>query len=127
MSTIAATPMGRLTRNTSRQLPAATRRPPSDGPSPAAAAATADSSATPCERRSGGNASSTSASEEGTSSAAPSACSTRKAVSAPGDQAIAHSAEAIVNSSSPPMNTRRRLTRSANRPAGIRNAANTML
>ena len=122
-----AMPIGTLTRNTRRQLPAATRSPPSEGPSPAAPAATADSSATPCDRRSAGNESSTRASDDGTRSAAPSACSTRNAVSVPGDGATAHSTDATVNSSSPLMKTRRRPMRSARRPAATRKAAKTML
>ena len=126
-SSTAAIPIGRLTRNTSRQLPAATRRPPSDGPSPAAAAPTADSRATPCERCSAGNALRTSASEEGTRNAAPRAWTTRKAISSSADGATAHNTDAAVNNSSPKMNARRRPMRSAIRPAATRNAANTML
>ena len=91
------------------------------------AALTADSSATACERRAGWNACSTSARADGTSKAAPSACTTRKAISAPADGAIAHSSEPTVNSSRPTTNTRRRPSESAIPAPAMRNAANTTL
>ena len=126
-SSTAATPIGTLTRNTRRQSAAVTSSPPSEGPKPAAAALTADSSATACERRPGGNACSTSARADGTSKAAPSACTTRKAISAPADGAIAHSSEPTVNNSRPTTNTRRRPSESAIAAPAMRNAANTTL
>ena len=72
-STTAMMPIGRLIRNTSRQLEAAASTPPNDGPKPDADAATADSSATAYERRSGGNTFSTRPTAAGTRQAAPSA------------------------------------------------------
>ena len=123
----AATPIGRFTRKTRRQFAAATSSPPSEGPRPAAAAPTAESSATPCARCAGGNAFRTSATADGTRKAAPSACTTRKAIRAPADGAIAHSSEPTMNSSRPKTKTRRRPSRSAIRAAAMRNAANTML
>ena len=126
-SRTAATPIGTLTRNTRRQLAAATSSPPSEGPRPAAAAPTADSKATPCARCAGGNAFSTSARADGTRKAAPSACTTRKAISASADGAIAHSSEPTVNSSRPKMKIRRRPSKSAIPAPAMRNAANTML
>ena len=69
-----------------------------------------------CERRSGGNASSTSASEDGHEQRGAERLQHAEGDERAGDGAIAHSAEASVNSASPPMNTRRRPSRSANRP-----------
>ena len=126
-SSTVAIPIGMFTRNTSRQLEAATSTPPSDGPMPAEAAAIALQSATPCARRGPGKACSTSASEAGTTIAAPSAWSTRKTTSRPSEGAIAHSSDAAVKMITPHSNRRLRPSRSAMRPAATRNAANTML
>jgi hypothetical protein len=116
-----------LTRKTSRQLSAATSRPPSEGPTPAASAATAERSATACARRSAGKAWSTRPSEAGTMNAAPSAWRTRNPIRALAEGAIAQRTDAKVNSARPARKTRRRPSRSAIRPAATRNAAKTML
>ena len=97
------------------------------GPRPEARAADAPHSPMACERRSGGKASTTSASDAGTRIAAPSAWTTRKAMSIPTPGAIAQSTEARVNSPTPTVNARRRPSRSASRPDTTRNAAKTML
>ena len=59
--------------------------------------------------------------------AAPSAWRTRRATSVAADGAVAHSAEAAVNVSSPARKLRFRPTRSATRPAGTSSAAKAML
>ncbi len=104
-------PIGRFTRNASRQLLMSTSTPPSDGPSPAASAAEALHRATPCVRSGPGNACSTSASDAGTRIAAPRAWSTRAAIRNATLGAAEHSTEASVNSTMPHSNSRLRPSR----------------
>jgi|GEM_PF-2990507 len=118
-------PMGTLTKNTSRQSTHPTRTPPSAGPVAAATAPVAPQMAVAVARCASGNSGSSRASDVGTTAAAPSACSTRAAISIPGFGASPHSAEASRNTTIPTRNNRRRPIRSASRPAGIRAAANT--
>src|SRR4051794_34728251 len=77
------------------------------------------------ERLSAGVSASTSPSAAGIMAAAAAPCTARAATSAPTLGASALASEATVNSATPPMNTRRRPTRSATRPAGVSSAANS--
>ena len=97
------------------------------GPRPAARAADAPQSPMAWVRCSAENAWTTRASDAGTSTAAPSACTIRAATSKPTLGAIAQSSEAPVNTSTPQTKAFLRPSRSASRPHGTRNAANTML
>ena len=125
--TTASTPNGRLIRKAQRHPPSSTSAPPIGGPRPAATAAVAPHSPMAWARRSLVNASTTMAREAGTSIAAPSAWSTRPAISSSRFPATAHHSEASVNSTMPPEYARRRPMRSVSRPHTTRNAANTML
>lgn len=99
--------IGRFTRKTQRQE-ASTSRPPTGGPSAAAAAPTDAQTPTAIGRRCGGNAVSSSASDVGMTRAAPIACTARKPISTGIDGAIAHAAEASVNTATPMRNSRLR-------------------
>ena len=83
-ATIAAMPIGTLTRNTQRQL-ACTSSPPSSGAGRGREPPIAAHTRTAPGRRSAGYAASTSPSDVGTSSAAPTACTIRNATSMPTD------------------------------------------
>ena len=111
----AATPIGRFTKNTHRQL-AATSRPPTAGPSAAARPPTAVQVRTALWRRSAGNVARISPSEVGVRSAAPAAWSTRKPTSIGRLVAAAHAADAATNTATPSRKPRLRLNRSARRP-----------
>src|SRR5262249_50513532 len=66
----------------------------------------------------------TSASDAGESTAPPTPCSVRAVSSRPRELASAHASEESVNSAVPARNTRRRPSRSAQRPPSIRKPAN---
>jgi hypothetical protein len=74
-----------------------------------------------------GVAASNRASDAGMSSAAPTACTTRPAMSSQGVGARPHNAEPSVNTARPRWNERRRPERSAMRPAPSSRAPNTTL
>ena len=122
----ASTLKGRLTRKTQRQL-ACTSSPPTGGPKAAAAPPTADHRPMAAPLRAGPNAGSSSPSDVGSISAPPVACTTRAATSTPREGASAHRADDTVKMASPIRKARLRPARSAQRPAGTRAAANTMV
>ena len=100
-----------------------TTNEPRLGPTAAAKPATAPHRLTVTARLLCGNAASTIDSDAGVSSAAPTACSTRAAMSQPTLPASPHAADAAMNSVTPTMNTRLRPCASARPPAGISIAA----
>jgi hypothetical protein len=110
-----------------RQPAVSTRTPPSEGPVAAATAPVAAHSAVAVARFSAGNSGSISPSEVGTTIAAPTAWSTRAAITSSTLGATATSADAARNAQRPTKNIFRRPTRSATLPAGTSSAANTML
>ena len=124
--TSATTLKGRLTRNTQRQL-TWTNSPPTGGPSAAAAPPTADHSPMAAPLRAGPKAGRSSPSEVGSMSAPPVACRTRAPTRKSSEGATAHSAEEAVKMANPSRNALLRPARSAQRPAGTRAAANTMV
>ena len=124
--TSASTLKGRLTRNTQRQL-TCTRSPPIGGPRAAAAPPTADHSPMAAPLRSGPKAGSRSPRDVGSMSAPPVACRTRAATRNPSVGATAQSAEEKVKTASPRRKAFLRPVRSAQRPAGTRAAANTIV
>ena len=124
--TSASTLKGRLTRNTQRQL-TWTSSPPMGGPKAAAAPPTADHRPMAAPLRPGPKAGSSSPSEVGSMSAPPLACSTRAPTRKPSEGATAHSAEEAVKTASPRRKALLRPVRSAQRPAGTRTAAKTMV
>ena len=126
-TTIVNSPIGMLIRKTQCQLPTSTRIAPRVGPSAPARAPVDPQMATASGTLLAGNARSTSASDAGSSAAAPTAWTIRKAMSRFADGASAHSSEPIVNTAEPPMKVRLWPVRSANLPAGISSAANTMV
>ncbi len=69
----------------------------------------------------------TRASDDGISEAAPAAWSTRKPIKVSAVGATPHAIEAAVKAADPARNTRRCPTRSASLPAGMSNAAKTMV
>ena len=125
-STSATTAKGRLTRKTQRQL-AWTSRPPIGGPSAAAAPPTADHRPIAAPLRAGPNAASSRPSEVGSIRAPPTACSTRAPTRNSRDGETAQRADAVVKMASPSRKARLRPARSAQRPAGTRTAAKTMV
>ena len=97
-------PTGTLNQNTAGQPQRWMSTPPSTGPAAAAAELSAPNrpAAKPC--RSSGNACSNRASAVGTTAAAPTACTTRQAMSASTVPASAHPTDAAVNSARPSTN-----------------------
>ena len=125
-STTAATPTGTLIQNTHRQF-TWTRLPPITGPSAAPSAPSADQVPSAFARPRAGTAASSSDSDAGTIAPAPTAWTTRAAISRSTPGASAHSTDPALNPASPAANTRRRPIRSAHRPAGTSTAANTIV
>ena len=122
-----AMPTGRLITKTHRQLASSTSTDPRVGPIAPATAPIAPQIATATGSRSRGKARITSASDEGSSAAAPSACTTRKAISTSTVGATAQASEASVNSVVPSRNIFLCPTRSAILPAGTSSAANVIV
>ena len=122
----AASPTGRLTQNTQRQL-TCTRLPPITGPSAAPSAPRADQVPSAFGRAGAGTAASRSDRDAGTIAPAPAAWTTRAAISAPTPGASPHSSDPALNAASPATSVRRRPIRSAHRPAGTSTAANTIV
>ena len=125
-SRTAARPTGRLIQNTHRQL-ICTRLPPMTGPSAAPSAPSADQVPMARARPAAGTDASKSDREAGTMRPAPAAWMTRAAISAATPGATPHSSEPRLKAASPAMNSRRRPTRSAHRPAGTSTAAKTIV
>ena len=123
---MAASPTGRLTQNTQRQL-ISTRLPPITGPSAAPRAPRADQVPSAFARAGAGTAASRSDSDAGTITPAPTAWMTRAAISAATPGASPHSSDPTLNAASPATSARRRPIRSAHRPAGTSTAANTIV
>ena len=117
---------GRLTRKTQRQL-ACTSKPPTGGPKAAAAPPTADHSPIAAPLRSGPKAGSRRPSEVGSMSAPPVACRMRAPTRKPSDGARAQRADEAVKTARPIRKAFLRPARSAQRPAGTRAAAKTMV
>ena len=124
--TMAASPTGRLTQNTQRQL-TSTRPPPITGPSAAPRAPRADQVPRAFGRAGAGTAASRSDRDAGTIAPAPAAWMTRAAISAATPGASPHSSDPALNAASPATKNRRRPIRSAHRPAGTSTAANTIV
>jgi hypothetical protein len=122
----AASPTGRLIQKTHRQLNC-TRLPPITGPRAAPSAPRADQVPMACERAAGGTEASSKDSDAGTIRPAPTACTTRAAISRLTPGASPQHSDPAQNASRPATNSRRRPTRSAQRPAGTRTAANTIV
>ena len=114
-------------KNAHRQPRCSTTNAPTVGPAAPATAPTAPQMATAIGIFSRGKVWSTRASDAGTSAAAPTACSTLAATSGPAAGARPHSIDAAVKMTTAVRNVRRRPTRSASRPAGIRSAAKTIV
>src|SRR6516165_6816313 len=125
-STAATSPTGTLIQNTQRQL-TWTRLPPITGPSAAPSAPSADQVPRAFARAAAGTAASSKDSDAGTIRPAPTAWTTRAAISAATPGASPHSSEPRVKVTRPASSTRRRPTRSAHRPAGTSTAAKTMV
>ncbi|KAG1220493.1 hypothetical protein G6F68_021186 [Rhizopus microsporus] len=102
-----------------------TTNAPRLGPTAAAKPPTAPHRLPATARWEAGKAASTIDNDAGVSSAAPTACSTRAAISHPTLPARPHAAEAARNSTTPTMNMRLRPCVSARPPEGISMAANT--
>ena len=117
---------GRLTRNTQRQL-ACTSSPPMGGPKAAAAPPTADHRPMAAPLRAGPKAGRRRPREVGSIKAPPPAWRMRAATSNPSDGASAHRADETVKMPRPRRNAFLRPARSAQRPAGTSNEANTMV
>jgi len=125
MPTTSAT--GRFMKNAHRQPPASISSDPNDGPVATARAAMPPHIATARARAAGAVAVSSKASDAGMTSAAPTACTTRPAMTVHTDGAMPHSSDPTVKTTRPTWKTRRRPDRSAIRPAPSRSAPNTML
>ncbi len=120
-------PIGTLIAKIQCQLANSISTPPIGGPSAAAALATTAIIASPRPRWAGGKTSAVVASASGARMPAPTACSTRNAISALMDQASEHSSEPIVKTVIPIRKNRRRPNWSASRPIETSRTANMML
>ena len=116
-------PIGRLMKKAHGQPTVSRRTSRGSGPTAAAKPPTAPHRLTVSARLLCGNAASTIDSDAGVSSAAPTACSTRAAISQPTLPARPQAADAAMNSVTPSRNTRLRPCVSARPPAGISIAA----
>jgi len=126
VSTIAATPIGTLTKNTARQLNASTSAPPRTGPSAMLSPITAPHTPIAWARSRGSvNTLRMIDIATGLSIEPPIACSTRAAISKPSDGASPHSSDPSENTANLARKVRRRPTRSAVDPASISRLAIT--
>lgn len=126
-STYATASTGKPRKNAIRQLVASTASAPSDGPLAAPIDDTPLKKLVAAARWSSGVASSSNAMEEGVMHAAPMPCMARAAISNQIHGAVPARIEPIANTARPVMNTERRPSLSASRPAGTSTAPNTMV
>ena len=116
-------PIGRLMKNAHGQPTVSITKDPRLGPTAAAKPPTAPHRLTVSARLCCGNAAMTIDSDAGVSNAAPTACSTRAAISHATLPASPQAADAAMNNATPTRNTRLRPCVSARPPAGMSIAA----
>ncbi len=109
---MAAMPTGTLHQNTQCQDRPCTMAPPATGPKATAEPVIAPQAPMALPRWPGGNAEQARARLSGEISAAEAPCTARAAMSSPGVAAVAHAADAAVNTARPATNIRRRPSRS---------------
>jgi hypothetical protein len=116
-------PIGRLTRNSQRQLKSSVSTPPTKGPTAAPQAPTAEQMPKAMPRSAGGKLLATIESGPAENSATPTPCTHRPAISVPMPGARPHRAEPAANRKMPASIVRRRPIRSPSPPNAIKGAA----